>query len=74
MCRNLEKEELLATLISANPQPPQNPIPNANPDPVPNPKPNLYPAAPSSFADFEVVDSQIFSLPHSGYMPDQKKS
>lgn len=62
MCRSIEKEDLLNALGSSNPQP------NVQPPPQ-----NPYPAAPASFADFEVTDSQIFSLPHSGYMPDPKK-
>jgi len=62
MCRNLEKEDLLNLLGSSNPQP------NAQPPPQ-----NPYPAAPLNFGHFEATESQIFSLPHSGYIPDPNK-
>lgn len=57
MCRNLEKDELVEALDSANPQPP--------------PPQNAY--VPASIADFEVAESQIFSLPSYVFIPKPDK-
>lgn len=37
------------------------------------PPQNPCPVASVNFADFEVAESRIFSLPQSGFMPAQKK-
>jgi len=57
MCRNLEKDELVASLDSSNPPPPQDPS-----------------SAPfANFVEFEVAESQIFAMPSSVFLPEQKK-